>query len=348
MTRENVYCVWLSMQHITHHSLCLSPLTVVTTQATANLQGKGPKQQALPQAREPFEVRKSVDKVQSVVRSRDRDDLLTLMLHSPHSLLPELLFSCINTHTHPAHTHLQTHKHTSLSHTQTHTHPTHTQLSALLLPDLAADLAQVGGSNAPDETAAACEPSNNAAVVQDQIRSSAGEPGSNAMLQDGTTPSAAAPMAAETTAPVDAQSAAETADLDAQTADGAAQTATAAENEAAAADLPSTTSLQAPTSPSNCPSNPPTEKQPQQALSLANCPPHLLTDEQLRRVLHCVFGHTHFRGRQLEVVRAVLAQQVLLAVLPTGAGKSLCYQLPAVLLPGQCFKNEKWAVCSVV
>src|SRR5450631_3087500 len=46
------------------------------------------------------------------------------------------------------------------------------------------------------------------------------------------------------------------------------------------------------------------------------------------------FGHSAFRPGQEEIVRAVLAGRDLLAVMPTGSGKSIGYQLPAVLLPG--------------
>jgi len=53
-------------------------------------------------------------------------------------------------------------------------------------------------------------------------------------------------------------------------------------------------------------------------------------------MLHATFGFTSFRGRQEEVVGRVLAGQSTLAVMPTGAGKSLTYQLPSVMLPGTC------------
>jgi ATP-dependent DNA helicase RecQ len=49
-----------------------------------------------------------------------------------------------------------------------------------------------------------------------------------------------------------------------------------------------------------------------------------------------VFGFPEFRGVQREVVDRVLAGQRTLAVMPTGAGKSLCYQLPSVMLEGTC------------
>lgn len=49
-----------------------------------------------------------------------------------------------------------------------------------------------------------------------------------------------------------------------------------------------------------------------------------------------VFGFGAFRGVQDQVVSRVLAGQSTLAVMPTGAGKSLTYQLPAVMLPGTC------------
>ncbi len=53
-------------------------------------------------------------------------------------------------------------------------------------------------------------------------------------------------------------------------------------------------------------------------------------------VLHATFGFSSFRGVQEQVVDRVLAGQSTLAVMPTGAGKSLTYQLPAVMFPGTC------------
>jgi ATP-dependent DNA helicase RecQ len=55
---------------------------------------------------------------------------------------------------------------------------------------------------------------------------------------------------------------------------------------------------------------------------------------EIDALLHERFGHQSFRPGQREVIRALLRGRDTLAVLPTGAGKSLAYQLTAQLLPG--------------
>ncbi len=53
-------------------------------------------------------------------------------------------------------------------------------------------------------------------------------------------------------------------------------------------------------------------------------------------ILHSIFGFSGFRGRQAEVVDRIMLGENTLAVMPTGAGKSLCYQVPAVARNGTC------------
>jgi len=57
------------------------------------------------------------------------------------------------------------------------------------------------------------------------------------------------------------------------------------------------------------------------------------TGDVLKR-LRTHFGHQEFRQGQAQIVAAVLGGRDVLAVMPTGSGKSLGYQLPAVMLPG--------------
>lgn len=59
-----------------------------------------------------------------------------------------------------------------------------------------------------------------------------------------------------------------------------------------------------------------------------------LTLDAAREVLRRVWGHADFRGLQAPVVARLLAGQDALAVLPTGGGKSVCYQVPALMRPG--------------
>jgi ATP-dependent DNA helicase RecQ len=53
-----------------------------------------------------------------------------------------------------------------------------------------------------------------------------------------------------------------------------------------------------------------------------------------QKLLRSVFGFSSFRDGQAEIIAAILAGRDVLAVMPTGSGKSLCYQLPALLHDG--------------
>lgn len=53
-----------------------------------------------------------------------------------------------------------------------------------------------------------------------------------------------------------------------------------------------------------------------------------------REILSRVFGHAEFRGPQEAIITDVIAGRDCLAIMPTGAGKSLCYQVPALVRPG--------------
>ena len=49
------------------------------------------------------------------------------------------------------------------------------------------------------------------------------------------------------------------------------------------------------------------------------------------QVLHEVFGYTGFRGQQASVIEHVCSGGDALVLMPTGGGKSLCYQVPAIV-----------------
>lgn len=54
------------------------------------------------------------------------------------------------------------------------------------------------------------------------------------------------------------------------------------------------------------------------------------------QILKKYWGHTAFRPLQLDIIKTVMAQNDCLALLPTGGGKSICFQVPAMAMEGIC------------
>jgi len=54
----------------------------------------------------------------------------------------------------------------------------------------------------------------------------------------------------------------------------------------------------------------------------------------IHKVLKQYYGYSSFREGQEEIIRAIIDQRDVLAIMPTGSGKSVCYQIPAIVFPG--------------
>ena len=61
---------------------------------------------------------------------------------------------------------------------------------------------------------------------------------------------------------------------------------------------------------------------------------HNVNHQRAKELLNTVFGFTHFRESQQAIIDSVLNHKNTLAIMPTGGGKSLCYQIPALVFEG--------------
>ena len=60
----------------------------------------------------------------------------------------------------------------------------------------------------------------------------------------------------------------------------------------------------------------------------------VFSDQDIVASLKNYFGFESFKGEQKKIVRSVLEKRNTFVIMPTGGGKSLCYQLPAMMMEG--------------
>ncbi|TQW21970.1 DEAD/DEAH box helicase, partial [Clostridioides difficile] len=57
-------------------------------------------------------------------------------------------------------------------------------------------------------------------------------------------------------------------------------------------------------------------------------------NKKLLEILSKYYGYTSFRKGQESIINSILSEKDVLAIMPTGGGKSICYQIPALILDG--------------
>lgn len=76
------------------------------------------------------------------------------------------------------------------------------------------------------------------------------------------------------------------------------------------------------------------KKSPLPVQTICGTSKNICGKEALVKILRWHFGHSEFRGKQLEAIEAVLSGRDCFCLMPTGGGKSMCYQIPALAKNG--------------